>query len=380
MVAPFPALPVAPGSASASETFTNEPSASKAGRAAQPSQIGPHDDAQRDRFQERYAAIANEAKTDDIDQSPAEFVNLSEEIRLRSMPVGTVLGDNGVSADPGVTAKSEVVPPQSIDLFAAVQANGQVKSGDGVSAIQTGLQPPSGSFARDTALENTERPVSLEGSGEEAGDSASNAERSLISEKRSLLTQSLISPSKFAGDHSQPATIAEFTSGQSSAIGQTASGNFEMAGARQVHTGEALPPVAAAQIIETVRNQISAMLSGAGSQTRLEVRLDPPELGRVLIEFRGQGGELVRAVIAAEAPETLDLLRRNADILERALEKGGLKNIDLDFGGEYTDPHTKQQRDKEKSLIAPITLLPPQPDGPVLSALIEASGRLDRRL
>lgn len=68
---------------------------------------------------------------------------------------------------------------------------------------------------------------------------------------------------------------------------------------------------------------------------RVEIRLDPPELGRVHIHLTTlEGG--VRAVVVAERPETHDLLRRHAELLARELESSGYPGAHLEFasGGE----------------------------------------------
>ncbi len=77
--------------------------------------------------------------------------------------------------------------------------------------------------------------------------------------------------------------------------------------------------------------QIVAAITSRGADASIEIRLDPPELGRVMIDFEGRGGDIIRATVAAEAPDTLELMRRNIDILQRELEKSGLENIDLQF-------------------------------------------------
>jgi hypothetical protein len=67
----------------------------------------------------------------------------------------------------------------------------------------------------------------------------------------------------------------------------------------------------------------------------VEIRLDPPELGRVQIQLNpGDGG--LQAVVLAERPETQDLLRRHAETLARDLNAAGYTNVSLDFaaGGE----------------------------------------------
>ncbi|SEA56233.1 flagellar hook-length control protein FliK [Rubrimonas cliftonensis] len=74
-------------------------------------------------------------------------------------------------------------------------------------------------------------------------------------------------------------------------------------------------------------------IAAAGDGDRVELRLDPPELGRVMIHMRIEDGAL-SAQITADRPETLDLMRRNADILQRELQAAGFGRADLDFSGQ----------------------------------------------
>ena len=58
--------------------------------------------------------------------------------------------------------------------------------------------------------------------------------------------------------------------------------------------------------------------------TRFEIRLDPPELGRIDVRLdMDQSGNL-NARLAVERPETLDLFQRDQRALERALAQAGL--------------------------------------------------------
>jgi len=113
-------------------------------------------------------------------------------------------------------------------------------------------------------------------------------------------------------------------------------GGFENSG-RILQTPAPLPgPVARAPMIEMItapdlHKPILAAISMHKSQAHIEVRLDPPELGRIKIDFEGKGADLVRAVISAETTETFDLLRRHGDVLAKELERAGLGRLDLQF-------------------------------------------------
>lgn len=60
-------------------------------------------------------------------------------------------------------------------------------------------------------------------------------------------------------------------------------------------------------------------------ETRFEIRLDPPELGRVDVRLRVADDGMIRAHLFVERSETLDMFMRDARALERALEQNGLK-------------------------------------------------------
>jgi flagellar hook-length control protein FliK len=61
---------------------------------------------------------------------------------------------------------------------------------------------------------------------------------------------------------------------------------------------------------------------------RFEIRLDPPELGRIDVRLHVDGDGQVTSHVRVERADTLDLLRRDAPQLERALQQAGLKTFD----------------------------------------------------
>jgi chemotaxis protein MotD len=70
-----------------------------------------------------------------------------------------------------------------------------------------------------------------------------------------------------------------------------------------------------------------AAQSRAG-KNRFEIRLDPPELGRIDVRLDMDKDGNVTSRMIVERSETLDLLRRDAQQLERALNQAGLKTAD----------------------------------------------------
>ena len=68
--------------------------------------------------------------------------------------------------------------------------------------------------------------------------------------------------------------------------------------------------------------------AATNGRTRFEIRLDPPELGRIDVKLDISDDGRIRTHLTVERSETLDLLQRDARGLERALQQAGLKSGD----------------------------------------------------
>ena len=66
-----------------------------------------------------------------------------------------------------------------------------------------------------------------------------------------------------------------------------------------------------------------------GGTTRFEIRIDPPEMGRIEVQLDMTSKKPVQAHLFVERSETLDLLQRDARQLERALQNLGI-DVDSD--------------------------------------------------
>ena len=96
-------------------------------------------------------------------------------------------------------------------------------------------------------------------------------------------------------------------------------------------------PHGPAAVVHATAQVAQAMVARGPGET-LEIRLDPPQLGRVQVAFEFSG-DTPRAVVSAAQPETLDLLRRGAPILLQELAEAGLDGTQLEWsdaplGGE----------------------------------------------
>jgi flagellar hook-length control protein FliK len=85
-------------------------------------------------------------------------------------------------------------------------------------------------------------------------------------------------------------------------------------------------PVSAPVPLESLAVEIATRAQGGSN--RFEIRLDPPELGRIDVRLDIDRSGNVTSRLVVEKAETLDVLRRDAHQLERALQDAGLKTSD----------------------------------------------------
>jgi flagellar hook-length control protein FliK len=79
-------------------------------------------------------------------------------------------------------------------------------------------------------------------------------------------------------------------------------------------------------------------------KNRFEIRLDPPELGRIEVRLDVDKDGNVTSRMTVDRADTLDLLRRDATGLERALQDAGLKTADNSLQFSLRDQSMGQQQ------------------------------------
>ncbi|NNE84488.1 MAG: flagellar hook-length control protein FliK [Alphaproteobacteria bacterium] len=108
-------------------------------------------------------------------------------------------------------------------------------------------------------------------------------------------------------------------------------GQSTAAADRQVMTANAtgglnmrpLPAQPAYQPAEQVKVQIQQMVKSDAD--RIQVKLSPASLGRVEVILEMGPDKAVQAIVYAEKQETLDMLERDARVLQKAFEEAGMK-------------------------------------------------------
>jgi flagellar hook-length control protein FliK len=87
-------------------------------------------------------------------------------------------------------------------------------------------------------------------------------------------------------------------------------------------------PVSAAQPVPVNALAVEIAAQARAGNSRFEIRLDPPELGRIDVRLDVDHDGNVTSRLVIERADTYDLLRRDQSTLERALQQAGLKTSD----------------------------------------------------
>jgi hypothetical protein len=139
-------------------------------------------------------------------------------------------------------------------------------------------------------------------------------------------------------------------------------------------TGGSPAPSEAARSIAT---QLAAAVSSNG-EGKFEIQLSPEELGRVTVAMQVTD-DSVMLVVHAERQETLDLMRRHADILQREFREAGFTTLNFSFGQGAQDgraPRALAEPLRSDDVAAGSSALRPAHE----ERRAAASSRLDLRL
>lgn len=82
---------------------------------------------------------------------------------------------------------------------------------------------------------------------------------------------------------------------------------------------------------DAIAGQMAVAIARDGGSGKVELRLDPPELGRVEIHLSHTEKGALQATVVAERAETYELIRRHGDALARELSGAGYADVSLSF-------------------------------------------------
>lgn len=185
-------------------------------------------------------------------------------------------------------------------------------------------------------------------------------------------------------------------------IGQTpgnSSGNgLQAAGAIQAQqpAGAATTPAAATQLTATAAASAPVPVSGLAMEiaasarsgkTRFEIRLDPAELGRIDVRIDVDRHGQVTSHLTVERPETLSMLRQDANQLQRALDNAGLSTGNGGLQFSLRDQSSQGQNDGNQSnpnahrlVVSEEDSVPAAVAGRNYGRMLGASGGVDIRV
>ena len=118
-------------------------------------------------------------------------------------------------------------------------------------------------------------------------------------------------------------------------------------------------------------------------EKQLEIRLNPEELGRVRLGLQATDQGL-SVIVNVERPETLDLLRRNIDLLAQQLKDVGYDEMTFRFSQEWASGGNAQGGDENgANAHGSDQDLPPSDlhlSGATTTLAVSMDGRLDIKL
>ena len=277
----------------------------------------------------------------------ASFSALTNEMDATARPIAAAHG-TATLAKPSGTAASVAVPLAPVAPTVA-GAGGSVSRD--APLVRGGLSGSGSVFAVSTRA----TPDSARHSGE--GSTLGRPNGAAVAQAFSLpgVTSSGSTPVTGAGGLSFFGPLTRSEQAQTSDGGSTVpdarlSGQHASAPSQTAPTAtyrQDLPHQIAVQIAA------AAEKGKAGTQKNIDLSLNPEELGRVRLRLSASEGGL-NVVIQAERTETLDLLRRNIDMLAREFVEIGYEGASFDFADG------QQEQDEGQASIP----LPPIPDAP----------------
>ena len=173
---------------------------------------------------------------------------------------------------------------------------------------------------------------------------------------------------------------------------------LQAAGAIQAQqpAASATTPAAASQLTATAAASAPVPVSGLAMEiaasaksgkTRFEIRLDPAELGRIDVRIDVDRHGQVTSHLTVERPETLSMLRQDANQLQRALDNAGLSTSNSGLQFSLRDQSSQGQNDGNQSnpnahrlVISEEDSVPAIVAGRSYGRMLSASGGVDIRV
>lgn len=215
-----------------------------------------------------------------------------------------------------------------------VFGNDAAELGEGDADFETLLRSFSGK-KHDSSGQGFELPkASNAPSSPPPANSAIVSNLSVVPELSALITSALLSPNSVSQELAQALGLHTPTSGMN-VFAAPSSLITQAQNAGQAHPATQL---VAASIQKSGVN---------GQDTNITLRLDPPDLGRVDVRLNFGKDKAVQTIVRVENQETLNLLQRDSQILERSLQDAGLEtdggiSFEMSENGDFFDRNNQR--------------------------------------
>jgi flagellar hook-length control protein FliK len=236
-------------------------------------------------------------------------------------------------AESGLQLKSpEADTPKTVVAGKNADAGQQAETDQAVDEISDGSQPAT----KGPQAAHTDKPQftvsesDKDHVAEARGESAVNGHRGNSDAQAPVTADSSLTATKITADTGIQPTIQTTTTYAAS-----------NAAAPATLVSQPGPQAAAIPLAGVALEIASKALAG---KNRFEIRLDPPELGRIEVRLDVDRDGNVTSRMTVDRAETLDLLRREATGLERALQDAGLKTTDNSLQFSLRDQSMGQQQ------------------------------------
>jgi flagellar hook-length control protein FliK len=136
----------------------------------------------------------------------------------------------------------------------------------------------------------------------------------------------------------------------------------------QAASAPVMPPQHAAgtpEMVPLAGIPIAIVARAEAGEKKFEIRLDPPDLGRIEVQLNVDSSGRATSHLVVDRADTLDLLRRDAPALERALQSAGLTTDD---GALQFSLRDQSFAGRDQGAPAPVT-----PAAPVAAADSDAA-------
>jgi flagellar hook-length control protein FliK len=258
---------------------------------------------------------------------------------------GAALGDNAVPAEAKLESKSEIKSEAAPEAKPAAKPEPKsvVQSAQAIQHDEATIRPEGPAERLPAAAKPQTAPDPAVRSSDTAGAVKAGAE---LAQNLGLIA---------------PAVHVNVVPAQSTAAAAAAA-------------SAAPTPAPAAMPVPVAGLAVEIAAQAQSGKHRFEIRLDPPELGRVDVRLEIDGEGHVKSRLVVERTETLDLLRRDAPQLERALQQAGLKTSDnaLEFSLRHQAPH----HDRNETMQNATRLIASDDSAASLDAAQQHYGRL----